>query len=84
MKINLLNTKVPTRSLIHLCEEKYEHPKTWHIGFCYYENDPYTGRLEFTGVGEECHITERQLYQLLKPVLQKEKRPTRRDLRREE
>ncbi len=84
IEINLIKTRIPLRKLIHLCEEKYHNPNTWHIGFCYYSNDPHSGRSEFTGVSAGCHITEKELYKLLSPALIKEIRPTRRDLRRED
>ncbi len=83
MKINLIRTKIPERKLIHFCEKKYKNPLTWHVVFCYYEYDPCSGKSEFTGISEECHITENELYKLFKPALIKERRPTRRDLRKE-
>ena len=84
IKINLLNSRVTIRKLISLYQDKYgSHPDQWYISFAYYQNDQYSGRLKFNGTHEEAHVSEEKLYQLLKPALKKETRPTRRDLREE-
>lgn len=86
MKINLLHTKVPIRKLISLYKENHgsSHSGQWYIDFAYYENDPFTGRLEFIGISEQGYVNEKELYRLLKPALIKERRPTKRDLREKE
>ncbi len=47
------------------------------IHYAYYEKDPETERLEFNGISEEALLTEEELYDLIKPTLKREIRPTR-------
>ena len=69
------------RKLISLYEEKYGYNagKTF-INFAYYDRDPETERLEFNGTSEEAYLTSEEFYELLKPALKTERKPTRRDL----
>ena len=81
VKINLLNSRATVRKLISLYQDEHgSHPGQWYISFAYYQNHYASGRLEFNGTHEEGYISEEKLYQLLKPALKKETRPTRRDL----
>jgi len=53
------------------------------VHFAYYEHDPETERLEFNGISEEALLTEEEFYNLLKPALKRETRPTRKERRDE-
>ncbi len=69
------------RKITSLYTEKYgENAGKLCIHFAYYELDSETERLEFNGLSEECYITEDQFYNLIKPVLIQQRRPTRREI----